>query len=160
MERITTNRLAYFNEIRKELLNTPPCNNRNPIFIFCEIGQLLTHGFAIHFFTGERNFLFLKQWNAAYDNERFSLGIYNLDRLAITTHYIILNYSDLLEINRLLKSHLHIRKSDTFILDGLYCEIIFDELTLQWNTEEEMNPALSALVRFIKDKIMKALFYK
>jgi len=152
MERITTNRSAYFNEIRKELLETPSCNNPKPVFTYCEIGQLLTHGLAIHFFKGEKDTLLLKKWNATYDNERFSLGLYNLDRLAITTYHIKLNDNDLLEINRLLKSHLHTHKSDTFTLDGLYCEIIFDELTLQWNTKEEMNPSLSALIHFIKDK--------
>lgn len=152
MERITTNRSVYFNEIKKELLNTSSLKNRELVFTYCEIGQLLTHGFSISFLVGENSCLHIKKWNAEYDNERFKLGIFNLDRLALTKYEKELNNNDLLKIKSLSKSHLNINKHDTVILDGFYSELIFDKFTLRWNIKEEMNLALSELICFIKNK--------
>lgn len=150
MERITTDRLEYFQEIRKGLLDTSSLNDQKPVFIYCEVGQLLTHGYSIHFLMGETNGLLIKEWDAAYDSERFRLGIFNLDRLKIIERYISLSQEESAEINNLLKLYPDIIKLDRIVLDGLFCEFIFKELTLCWNTEQEMNPGLSGLVSFIK----------
>jgi hypothetical protein len=112
MERLITDSAKYFNEIKKELTDVQIESNQTLHFTFCEISQLLGHGFSVSLFIGEKDYLKIKTWNAVFDNTRFNLNIYNLDRLAITEKIIDPNTTDCLRIRKLIQHKLEVKKTD------------------------------------------------
>lgn len=54
MERLTTDSIKYFNEIKKELTDVQIESDQTLHFTFCEIGQLLNYGFSVSLISGEK----------------------------------------------------------------------------------------------------------
>lgn len=151
MERLTNSTLKYFNEVKKELTEILLQKNQSLKFTYCEIGLLLTHGFSVSFITGEKYFLKIKKWNANFDNKRFNLNIYNLDRLAVTEKEIELSNIQLAKIEKLFDGKLELKKLDGIVLDGLYCQFETENYCLNWNTDVEMDTELFNLIEFLKN---------
>jgi hypothetical protein len=152
MERLTTDTLRYFNEVKKELTDIDVKKNQNLEFTFCEIGQLLSHGFSVSYLKGESNILKIKKWNAEFDNKRFNLNIYNLDRLAVIEKNIKLTTDEIEKIEKLIEMKLELKKIDGIILDGLFCEFKTEKYSLNWNINEEMNSEFYNLIEFLRNK--------
>ncbi|WP_299890921.1 hypothetical protein [uncultured Lacinutrix sp.] len=152
MERLTTNRDSYFKEVIKELTEIDLSNNEESKFVFCEIGQLLTHGFSVSLILGEKEYLRMKIWNSHYDNERFKLRIFNLDRLAVTERDLDLSEFELNEVNGILEQELDTKKYAGIVLDGLFCQLKIGNKTLEWNIDEEMNKNLNSLITILRKK--------
>ena len=119
-------------------------------FRYCEISQLLTYAYSVNCIVGERNYLSIKTWNAGYDNKRFGV-VYNIDRLAITENRLNIHDNELFEINNLLANDLAVMKSGNIVIDGLYCELKYNNVILNWNTDMEMNTCLYGLVNYIRN---------
>lgn len=154
MERLTTDSIKYFNEIKKELTDVQIESDQTLHFTFCEIGQLLNYGFSVSLISGEKNYLKVKTWNAVFDNTRFNLNIYNLDRLAITEKVIDLNTRDYLRIHELIQHKLEVKKIDGIILDGLYCQFKTNKYCLNWNIDNQMESKLCELIKSLRKVIL------
>jgi len=152
MERLTTDSLKYFNEVKKELTDIHVKENEILKFTFCEIGQLFSHGFSVSYLKGDSNILKIKKWNAEFDNKRFNLNIYNLDRLAVIEKTVKLTPREIKKIENILEFKLELKKVDGIILDGLFCEFKTDEYSLNWNINEELNSEFSNLIEFLRNK--------
>jgi len=150
MEKFSNNRGDYWNQIKKELLDTNDSNGFR--FQYLEIGQLLSHGYSVTLTDKNPQELVLKIWNAEYDNKRFDKGIFNLDRLAITDRKVELNSQELEKINKLLDSELELTNWGGIVLDGLFCQFETSGKKLDWNTNDEINGDLTELVEIIRNK--------
>jgi len=151
MEKFSNNRYDYWNQIKKELLETNDSEEFR--FQYLEIGQLLSHGFSVTLNEKNPSELELKIWNAEYDNKRFNKGIFNLDRLAIVSKKVKLNSQESETINRLLDSELELTNWGGIVLDGLSCQFEINGRKLDWNTNEEINNDLTELVELIRNKV-------
>ena len=152
MERLTTDSQKYFNEVKKELTDIDVEKNQFLKFTFCEIGQLFSHGFSVSYLEGESNILKIKNWNAEFDNKRFNLNIYNLDRLAVIENNVKLTTDEIEKIEKLIEMKLELKKFDGIILDGLFCEFKTEKYSLNWNINEELNAEFSDLIKFLRNK--------
>ena len=148
MEKLSSNKEAFIARLKEELLDyTHPV-----IFTYYEIGQLLTHAYSISYSKINGSVLRGKVWNTAYDYSRFNLGIFNLDRIAITHHDIEMTPSVREEITYLSTLHHGINASKGVILDGLSCGIEIDGSHLKWNADASMSADLNRLVKLIRKK--------
>ncbi|CAL2055548.1 hypothetical protein [Tenacibaculum sp. 190524A05c] len=152
MERLTTDRDSYLKEVIKELTQIDLLKNEANRFTFCEVGQLFNHGYSVSLIFGEKEYLKIKIWNAAYDNDRFKLGIFNLDRLAVTEKIFNLSESELNKIYGILERELETKDYGGIVLDGLFCQLNIDKKTLMWNIDEEMNENLDNLISILRKK--------
>lgn len=153
MERLTTDTQKYFNEVKKELTDIEVGKNQILEFIFCEIGQLLSHGFSVSYIKGASNILKIKRWNAEFDNKRFNFNIYNLDRLAVIEDNVKLTDVEVEQIEMMLKFKLALKENEYITLDGLFCEFKTKDYSLKWNTNEEMNSEFYNLIQFLRNKV-------
>ncbi|MDI9310077.1 MAG: hypothetical protein QM535_07670 [Limnohabitans sp.] len=151
MERFTTNNDKYFEQIKKELTEIPLPKSQSLIFTYCEIGQLLSYGFSVSLIKDEKHFLKIKRWNAAFDNQRFNLKIFNLDRLAVAEKNVELTNAELFRIEKLIEDKLELKKNQAVVLDGLFCQFKTKDCCLNWNTDEEMATALFKVVTFLRN---------
>ena len=152
MERLTTNRDSYFKEVIKELTEVDILENEWSKFTFCEVGQLLTHGYSVSLISGKKQYLKIKIWNSDYDNERFKLGVFNIDRLAVTERNFELSAFELNEVNGILEKDLDTKDYGGIVLDGLFCQLKIRNKTLEWNIDEEMNNNLNNLISILRKK--------
>ena len=152
MERLTTDRDSYFKEVIKELTEIDLHENETNKFTFCEVGQLLTHGYSISLISGEKVYFKMKMWNSDYDNERFKLRIFNLDRLAVTERNFDLSEFESNNLNGILEQELDTKDYDGIVLDGLFCLLKTKNKTLEWNIDEEMNENLNNLISILRKK--------
>lgn len=150
MEKLSNNREDYWNQIKKELLDTNDSEDFR--FQYLEIGQLLSHGYSVTLTDKNPQELVLKIWNAEYDNKRFDKGIFNLDRLTITERNVELNSQESEKINKLLDSELELTNWRGVVLDGLFCQFETRGKNLDWNTNDEINGDLTELVEIIRNK--------
>ena len=76
-----------------------------------------------------------------------------MDRLAFTEREIVLRTEDFDLINKKIES-VDVVPNRGIVLDGLICKLeIFSDLKkLSWNTENDMNSDLLALIEIIKKK--------
>jgi hypothetical protein len=156
MENFTNNKEEYFSQIKNELLDFKTEVGWLNRFEYLELPYFLTYGYSICFFTeneGDAGKLVYRKWNSAYDNSRFQLGIYNIDRLAITEDSIDIEKDDLKFFKSLDFKKMVLLKREFIVLDGLHCELkIFETgLVHTWNTDDEMSEALVQLVNRIRN---------
>ena len=152
MERLTSDRDSYLKEVIKELTEIDLLKNEESRFTFCEVGQLFTHGYSVSLIFGEKEYLKIKLWNADYDNDRFKLGIFNLDRLAVTERNFYLSESELNKVNGILEQELDTKDYAGIVLDGLFCQLNMENKTLMWNIDAEMNENLNNLISILRKK--------
>lgn len=150
MENFSNNREDYWNQIKKELLDTKDAKDFR--FQYLEMGQLLSHGFSVTMTKKSPQQLILKIWNAEFDNNRFNKGIFNLDRLAITDCKIELNLQEVKTINVLLNKKLGLTNRGGMVLDGVLCQFEVDGEKIQWTANEEINDDLARLVKLLRNK--------
>jgi|GEM_PF-2296967 len=155
MEKLTNSREEYFSQIRKELLDFRTESGWLKKFGFLEVPYFLTYGFAVGFFTKnneEEGRLVCRKWNADYDNSRFQLGIYNVDRLAIAEESMKIAKDDDEFFQSVDLEKMDILSHDGVVLDGLHCELQIPETgsLLNWNMDDEMNDAMISLVNRIR----------
>ncbi|WP_299680407.1 hypothetical protein [uncultured Dokdonia sp.] len=151
MEKFSNNRDHYWDQIKIELLEINDFENFR--FQYLEMGQLFSHGFSITQIEKNSKELILKIWNAEYDNKRFDKEIFNLSRLAITDSKIELNVQESETINKLLNTELSLTNYKGIVLDGLFCQLEFDNKKMNWNINEEINDDLTQLVKFLRSKV-------
>ena len=148
MENFTNNTTVYFQAIEHELLKDN--YTKMPILKYCEIEQRLQYGFSIAFYNVEYPYLLVKIWNASYDNKRFNLGIFNIDRLAITENKIELTPEKSKYLMNFSALNLEKEYLQNAVLDGRKCRLsLFGEFII-WNTKDEISDAAN---RFISDLI-------
>ncbi|KAB7530014.1 hypothetical protein F8C76_00370 [Flagellimonas olearia] len=152
MERISRDTVALFIELKKELTELDLGENEKLRFTYCEIGQLLTHGFSVSLTTSDNNFLRVKNWNTKFYREGFENGFFNLDRLAINEKKIKITDSEFLDLQKLINKELNKNKIDGIVLDGLFCQLTVGNKTLEWNINKEMNKNLNELILLIRKK--------
>ena len=153
MERFTNCRTEYWNAIKTELLNFSEYErDQSQLFTYLEMGQLLTHGFAVQQTSKNINDLKLRVWDSAFDNKRFNLGIYNLDRLAVTEKTICLNSMDTHKIKRWLAQRPELINWNGIIVDGLFCQLEIKDEKIEWNINAQINSDLVKFVEFLRVK--------
>ena len=140
--------MEYFNKIIKEL--SREYNSSDTKFQYLEVGQLLTHGFSVTQSNQDQNSLILKILDETYDNKRN----YVLHPPVITEKKIALDTTEKQLINELLNTEVATIKTGAIVLDGLYCQLKFNERKLNWNIDEEMNTSLNKLVNFLRAKVV------
>lgn len=163
METFSNDPSVYFDQIKKELLTLPIKTINDLPFCFLEIGHRYTHGFSISLLNPNSHKLYLKVWNAPYDNDRFDQGIYNLDRLAITEYFIDLPKDTLKTITQLLQSNPNLVEHKSITLDGLFCQLNIGQTQLNWNGDHEINVPLLALIELLRELVydkLKGLYSK
>ncbi len=146
MEKYSTDRQAYFNKIIEELC----AYNSTGALIYCEVGHLLTHGFSFQYERSPHKIVRMKIWDANYDNSRFRLGVFNLDRLAIHDQLIHFDSKTLEKLDSLTNFKLNVITTDRITVDGLSCQLRINGLRFNWNADDEMNDALGDLVHLIR----------
>lgn len=153
MEHFTNSPIVYFQNIERELLAYE--ENSIPELIYCEMGSLLHYGFSIGLYKDIESYLFVRVWDAHYDNSRFNLGIFNIDRLAIKESKITLNSQETHILENLMTFEL--KKSDfkKVTLDGRYCKLIISDKHITWNSPDEVPDDIN---NFVKTLITKAGF--
>lgn len=152
MERFSNNREDYWNQIKKELLDSNDSEKFR--FQYLEMGQLFSHGYSVAQTELNPSQLIFKIWNAEYDNNRFDKDVFNLDRLAIRNSKVELNPQELKKINKLLESELNLIDWGGITLDGLFCQFEIHNKKFDWNTNNEINSNLTELVELIRNKVV------
>lgn len=148
MENFTTDRERYLDRIIEELTAFEDEGS----LVYCEVGQLLSHGFSFWFNANSEEKVKVKTWDSTFDNERFKLGVFNLDRLAIAEVETSLNQIELNQLNQLIQAKLETKQLDSIVLDGLKCQLQTKLYNLEWNVDDEMNDNLRQLVHLIRNK--------
>src|SRR5690349_14230657 len=83
-ERFSNSRSDFENEIVQELTAAITGSPEYKVkAVYIEFDAFPINRYAIIYAVGSTNQLTIRKWHSAFDNERFSLGIYNLDRIAI-----------------------------------------------------------------------------
>lgn len=159
MERITNDRDKFIEEIKRELFDYKRTENWTTLFEYVEMPFFLRYAYSVNFAVNKSHtkYSFLqKTWNAAYDLSRFNLGVFNIDRLAVTEAVIDINMEEQIKFSSIInKEKLATIEFKGIILDGLICELKMPttQQHLKWNIDEEMNEPLSDLVNGIRIKI-------
>ncbi|WP_298426558.1 hypothetical protein [uncultured Kordia sp.] len=153
MERFTNNKDEFFNQIKTELSTVKSPKGISPRFTYLEIPHFMTYGLSVSSFEKNATELFVKIWDADYDWNRFKTGVFNLDRLAIREHTIVLSQTESNQLNVLLAKKLDLVEFKGIMLDGFYCQFATKEKKINWNSDFEINNNLIKLVNFLKNKI-------
>lgn len=153
MERFSNHGGDLMKQLKVELSSATVREGETAVFTYVEIGQLLSHAYAVSYIEGVENLLRLKVWNCTYDFKRFKFGIYNLDRLAILESDISLTSKQLNTLDSLLAEDIATVKLDRIVLDGLHCKLSLKEQTLVWNIDQSMNTSLLKLVSIVRETV-------
>ncbi|WP_420574871.1 hypothetical protein [Kordia sp.] len=157
MERFSNNRDEFFNQVKIELSTIKSPKGIFTRFIYLEIPYFMRYGFSISGFEESTSELLVKSWDAEYDWKRFKIGVFNLDRLAIHEHTIVLNQAEINELNILLTKELGLVEWKGITLDGFYCQLTTKATKLNWNTNYEINANMIALIDFLRGKVHQTL---
>ena len=160
MERFTNDKIRFLNQIKVELFDFEDSANWITEFEYIEMPYFLNYAFSVNYSVNhaKNEFrLIQKNWNSEYDNSRFKLGIFNIDRLAISKEIIKTSKEENAKFNSIDKRKLETIDYEGIVLDGLICELKVPQIEkhLTWNVDKEMNDELSILVNQIRSKIYK-----
>ena len=107
MERLTNKYKDLINEVKKELFSLNIAKNEYCILNYSEIPCFPGGQFSLFllrdFFTNQYKIV-EKNWDNEYDCERFSSGVYNLDRLCIKTKVSELSSQQQQQLENLIAS--------------------------------------------------------
>ena len=151
MENFTNSNTKLFDAIREELLRFSATTYA---FVYLEISHLLTYAFSVCHEKESGRFL-VRKWDANFDTKRFSLGIFNISRLAISQEEHTLAEEKVQSLDAVSYSELTTLPISGVTLDGLHCELNspFISQKLNWNLDEEMGPKLRELIFFLRSNI-------
>ena len=101
---------------------------------------------------GKESKFLQRTWNSKYDRERFNLGVFNLDRLAVTQKDIHFNEDEKIFFNSINLSTLNTVEYKGIVIDGLFCEMKIPkhEKKFEWNIDKEMNTELENVISKIR----------
>ncbi len=126
MERFSTNYQDLMTQVRHELLTVNLRENENVVVRYSELPWFAGGQFSVSLLAAGDNqpFRLVRQsWDHAYDLKRFSLGVYNLDRLCLKQQLIDLSESQQQEalalINSLVQLPDTLDAKDYLVLDGI-----------------------------------------
>jgi hypothetical protein len=107
MERFSNEYVNLIKQVKKELSTLDMYKTEDCLFMYSETPSFSAGHFSLFLIddkpTGERK-LFKKTWDNEYDLNRFSSGIYNLDRLCIKTRGIAFSSNQQIEYERILNN--------------------------------------------------------
>jgi len=153
-ERFTNEYHEFSEQIKNELLS--PASIETPNYVaalYLQFSQLPVDRFSIHYLKGNLNRLLLKKWNSDFDNKRFELGVYNLDRIAINESTIDLTEIQAEKIDKLVKGKHSIENFNGIILDGydflLKTRIGEVEEIFEWKVESQLPEVTKELVSLL-----------
>jgi len=154
-ERFTNNYYEFLEGIKIELTSVASIDKEtHPVVVFLQFSELPIDRFAIHYFKGKPNRIILKQWNSQYDNERFGLGVYNLDRIAIHESIVELTEFYAKEIDTLLTYEHSTRDFKGIILDGYRFKLSINRnseiKSLEWIDESQLSEATKQMIAILK----------
>jgi hypothetical protein len=154
-ERFTSNYYEFLEEIKIELTSVASIDKEtHPIVVFLQFSELPIDRFAIHYLKGKSNRIILKQWNSQYDNERFGLGVYNLDRIAIYESIVELTEFQAGELDTLLIHEHSIKDFKEIILDGYRFKLTINQnseiKSFEWIDESQLSDATKEIVGILK----------
>lgn len=121
-ERLTNRWYDILEELEKEMTVADENSEGTTMLVYVEIKMV--DYLSIHYIKGEKNKLVVRIWNREYDMNRFSNGVYNLDRLAVTENIIALTPEHAARIDQLSASKPEIIPWSGIVLDGLSFRII------------------------------------
>jgi hypothetical protein len=153
MEQFTNDNIKFFDQIIKELQDYDYDENWEIQFQYAEVPYLLRYGFSFCFLKNGKETKFLQRtWNSEYDRERFNLGVFNLDRLAVTQKDIHFNEDEKIFFNSINLSTLNTVEYKGIVIDGLFCEMKIPkhEKKFEWNIDKEMNSELEKVISKIR----------
>ncbi|AXG69748.1 hypothetical protein KORDIASMS9_01975 [Kordia sp. SMS9] len=157
MERFTNDRDEFFNQVKIELSTITSPKGISGRFTYLEIPYFMRYGFSVSGFEENASELLVKSWDAEYDWNRFKTGVFNLDRLAIHEHTIVLSQAEVNTLNVLLAKELCLVECKGITLDGYYCQYSTNAEKLNWNTNYELNGNMTALIDFLRGKVNEVL---
>jgi hypothetical protein len=153
-ERLTNDMTRFTTQVKKELIAPIRHAGNTTQAVYCEVICLMRNYFAIHYVTGNENKLCLRTWNSHYDMDRFSNGLYNLDRPAIVQKDIPLTSQQVSRIDPLLEKRVAITKYDGVVLDGVESYVTNHRLQpaieYYWNEMDMVDEQTAELIRFLK----------
>ena len=155
MERITNDNIKVFEQLKIELSYSEEKATHNLLFCYTEISQLMIYAYsfiALKDKNKEQYQYFIKLWDSNYDKNRFNLGIFNIDRLAIKEREITLDEIEHNSIQQLYQKPLRTKEYEGIVLDGLFCQLNIpaQKRNLEWNIDGEMNHDLSNFVLILR----------
>ena len=153
MEQFTNDNIKFFDQIILELHDFDYDENWGIQFQYVEVPYLLRYGFSFCFLINGKESKFLQRtWNSKYDRERFNLGVFNLDRLAVTQKDIHFNEDEKIFFNSINLSTLNTVEYKGIVIDGLFCEMKIPkhEKKFEWNIDKEMNTELENVISKIR----------
>jgi hypothetical protein len=154
-ERFTNNYYEFLEEIKIELTSAPSIDKEtHPVVVFLQFSALSIDRFAIHYLKGQPNRIILKKWNSQYDNERFRLGVYNLDRIAIHESIVELTEFQARELDTLLTYEHSTKEFGGIILDGYRFQLTINRnskiKSFEWIDESQLSNATNEMVGILK----------
>lgn len=143
MDRRTTDNIKFTDKIKSDLESTVDNSTRLILTIFPALSY---DRHSIHFIKTNNPHLIIKTWDSKTDNEKFQLGVYNLDYLAINKRQVALTADQVIQLDNLIAADLKVDKLDGFILDGInYFLKITDDKNFEWQDKNQLNKNLADL---------------
>ena len=153
-ERFTNKHLKFYQQIKSELISPVQTDkNEQTKAVFLQFSELPVDRFAIHFIKGQTCKLVLRRWNNQFDNDRFLLGIYNLDRITINESIIGLSNRQVQQLEKLIAADQSVKSFDGIMLDGYYFSLSLwsgnVERHLEWKLESQLSEVTKDLINVL-----------
>ena len=154
-ERFTHKHLDFFEQIQTELISPAHKNDDEQTrAVFLQFSELPFDRFAIHYLRGKRGKLVIRRWNSEFDNVKFSLGIYNLDRVCINESIVDLSTTQAKQLDKSIATEQSVENFHGIILDGYsYSLTLYDgsvEQRLEWKVESQLQQVTLELLSNLK----------
>ena len=146
-EHFTNDHLEFTDQIKRELL--APAGHGVTQVVYMVFAELPYERFAIHYVKGETNNLCIRFWNDTLDKVRFSLGIYNLDRIAIKESKIELSSSQVKMLDNLANIKPVVTEFRGVILDGYAYQLTLckeNQQTYEWRHHSQIDSSMKKLL--------------
>ncbi|MGD1847832.1 MAG: hypothetical protein ACFB10_20760 [Salibacteraceae bacterium] len=152
-----TDSLSYYNHLRRRLLQSKSADTEKQLaFRYLEMGSLFSHAYSIYGLQNLPNRLQLRVWHPSWENDSFPPRDYDLDRIWISDHPVMLSPEQSILIHKLQRMPLEQVETQSAVLDGTQFEFHQEGTTVKWHLEEEITPALQKLTQFLRVLTIKA----
>lgn len=154
-ERFTRHLSKFEEEIQRELETSINITDHSVKLIFTQFSVLPYDRFAIHYVQGSSSRLLIKSWDNEYDNGRFRLGVYNLDRIAIKESIIHLTHEQTEYLDRLIILDYFVKPFEGILLDGYRYSLKLkatnnQETNIEWQHYSQISNNTKQLVEFLR----------
>ena len=152
-ERITNDHREFMAQVKTELVSPAHRDAEKTALLFLVWPALLFEFYAIHYIKGEPGRLLLRRWNHNYDLKRFSLGVYNQDRIAIDESTFPLTSEQSAELDRMISADHPVKEHKGIILDGVDFSLQIwsndKDLAIEWRTHSQISDDTKQLIDFL-----------